>query len=82
MKGITDRTKRRKRKQRTAKVEGALDKETLNLLSMNEYMLGYSVMDREVLSAVTTSADDKPKSKVIHLTTEDLNPTQTVEKKV
>lgn len=42
----------------------------------------FRVIDREVLSAVTTPADEKPRSKVIHLSTEDLNPTQKVEKKV
>ena len=65
-------TKRRKRKQRVSKTEETLDKNTLQLLANNA----------EVLSAVTTPADDKPKSKVIHLTSEELNPTQTVEKQV
>ena len=44
MGGVSGRTKRRKRKQRTVKVEETLDEETLNLLSMNSYLCSLSIL--------------------------------------
>ncbi|KAK8790563.1 hypothetical protein WA171_002085 [Blastocystis sp. BT1] len=76
-------SKRRKRKQRTTKVDNELDADTLQLLAENSYLgVIRFVMSRNALSAESTADNVVPESKRIQLTTKSKNLTESIEKEV
>ena len=80
---LSCRSKRRKRKQRTIKVDNELDADTLQLLAENSYLgMIRFVMSRNALSAESTADNVVPESKRIQLTTKSKNLTESVEKEV
>lgn len=80
---LSCRSKRRKRKQRAAKIENELDADTLQLLAENSYDGGIRfVISRNALSAESTADNVAPESKRIQLTTKSKNLTNSIEKEV
>ena len=74
---------KRKRKQRTTKVDNELDADTLQLLAENSYLgVIRFVMSRNALSAESTADNVVPESKRIQLTTKSKNLTESIEKEV